>query len=149
MSNEPDVKVINWGTDPIRLEFPDEIGFEFKLVQVHLKEDGAENGEPTFCMVLHHPTADRYVYYYTSAQSCNAILNQIGYQINKLDDYDRVEFENVTGFKSKEEYTAYELGRTHEQKVTFDFVEKWKEGETNSVFGQLLQDKLSKNEKEN
>jgi hypothetical protein len=80
------IKTFNWGKEPIQLEFPDEIGYEFRPVQVHLKEDGSLKNQPSFCIVLHHPTVDRYVYGQISLEMANDVLGRLGMKIVKLVD---------------------------------------------------------------
>lgn len=50
----------------------------------------------------------------------------------------------ITGFRTVAEYEAYNKGREHEQKTCFDFLKKWKIGETNSAFGAELQKKIER-----
>lgn len=51
------------------------------------------------------------------------------------------EFEKITGWRTHEEMSAYEKGREHEEMSMFKFVKNWN-GSTNSVFGQLLAEKM-------
>ena len=46
-----------------------------------------------------------------------------------------------TGFYTLAEWSAYELGREHEQRVIIQFIKDW-DGNTNSAAGQILNDKL-------
>ena len=46
----------------------------------------------------------------------------------------------ITGFDTPEEYAAYEKGRSDEQLVTTNWVQKW-DGSTNSVMGAIITDK--------
>jgi hypothetical protein len=56
-------------------------------------------------------------------------------------------YKEITGFETPAELLAYEKGREHEEKTIVKFIQDWK-GETNSVIGQLLADKVqAKNEK--
>jgi hypothetical protein len=82
---EPPIKTFNWGTNPIQLEFPDAIGFEFKPIQVHLKEDGSLDNKPSFCVVLHHPIVDKYVYGQISLKMADDVLRQFGMKIVNID----------------------------------------------------------------
>jgi hypothetical protein len=84
---QPPIEVFNWGMEPIKLEL-DSIGYEFKPVQVHMKLDGSMENKPSFCIVMHHPGADKYVYGQISMKMANDVLNQLGYQIVKYDKGD-------------------------------------------------------------
>lgn len=52
------------------------------------------------------------------------------------------EMENITGWKTIAENMAYDKGRQHEQTSIKRFVTDWKIGESNSVFGTILQTKF-------
>jgi hypothetical protein len=55
--------------------------------------------------------------------------------------------ELITGFETPSELSAYEKGMEHEEKTIVKFIENWN-GETNSVIGKLLADKVqAENEK--
>lgn len=58
------------------------------------------------------------------------------------------EFYLMFGFKTDEELTAYEKGRSDEQKVLEEWIKKWN-GETNSSLGKLLMDKIEELNKPN
>jgi cell division protein FtsB len=80
----------------------------------------------------------------------DAQIKQLEAENEKLKaEYERLlnGYKYITGFETPSELSAYEKGREHEEKTIVKFIQDWK-GETNSVIGQLLADKVqAKNEK--
>jgi len=58
-------------------------------------------------------------------------------------DGKKLDHKAITGFNTPEEYAAYEKGREDEEKVFEKFVQNW-DGNTNSHFGQSLQDAMKR-----
>lgn len=48
----------------------------------------------------------------------------------------------ITGFKTVEEFVAYEKGYNDHKKLTEEFIKNWK-GSTNSFLGKLLMSKIN------
>lgn len=55
----------------------------------------------------------------------------------------KAEHKKITGFNTPAEYSAYELGRQHEQNVIADWIIKW-DGNENSAMGKILRGVINK-----
>jgi hypothetical protein len=60
---------------------------------------------------------------------------------NIENNFEELQFEKMTGFKTKEELEAYDRGRIEEERMILEWITKW-EGSTNSRMGELLYSKL-------
>lgn len=89
----------NWGTGRIQLDKGNFL-LEFRPVEVHLKEDGSLDNEPSLCIVMVRPpdvgafnipekidaenASNLFVYGQLSLEMWNKALGEIGYEIKKL-----------------------------------------------------------------
>jgi hypothetical protein len=91
--NKDTIKGFNHGTGPIDLKLDEETrypAFEFRPIEIHLKEDGALGNKPSMCMLMCN-LGGVYVYGQLSVEMWNKGLAEIGYKIEKI-NFDAARF---------------------------------------------------------
>jgi len=76
------VKTIDWGTKQIDLS--DHIALEFRPTELHLKQNGSTENEPSFTILLQNEKAITKVFGQVSLKMLNKAFGELGYQITKL-----------------------------------------------------------------
>lgn len=78
-----DFEGFNWGKEKIIIKPPKNFTpLEVRPVQIHLKEDGSLNDEPSFVIVSDH-VSGLWTYGQISFKMFNEGLNDIGYELRK------------------------------------------------------------------